>query len=89
MCDHKKLHFGCNDCRSSVKFFDGEIDIHINYIRGIRDKLSVFIENNKLGGKTVNVIDECIDELDSAIKLIERETKALQQNIHGFSSTVK
>jgi len=91
MCDHKRLTFGCNDCRSSVTFYDSDLAIDITRIKNVCDKLEALVNEYKLKDEIAAIIDHCIEDLEPAIESIEREAKVLQNNqynINGFSKAI-
>ena len=82
MCKHKRLYFGCDDCRDLVKFYDGEIGLQLHNLGIVYNKLQKLVEHGKLGNKTADVILGCLDEMDFIVEGIARETKVNQSSRH-------
>ena len=80
MCNHKKLHLECADCRASVKFFNSEVDAQLHRIRGVCNKLQRLIEHSKMGTKNSEMMYDCLDVLDSAVRTINNETNCKSNN---------
>ena len=85
MCGHRQLQPDCADCRGSVKFYDGEVGYQLHRIGVVCDTLQNLVEHGRVGNKTTDVVYNCLDELESIVEGISRETKASPGSGYKFN----